>query len=388
MICAFPESIMGIMAKNISLTTCGAPIRNRGPEYARISNGMFCTAAGFVVVRFAYKIWFARIDIGMDDWCSLATVLCGVNVSEIFYPIHQRLVLTLVAVVKGLGQDIWVLRPDQITDMLRAFYVMACVYFAEAALLKLCLLFFFIRVFESRGIRRLLWGTIAFVTIWGALYCFIAIFQCRPISYFWKNWDGLHRGTCLDINAIPTSHAVISVVIDFWILAVPLWQVPKLHMRWQKKVGIGFMFSVGTFVTIVTILRLKAVIDFGHTTNPSQDFYDVAQWSTLEICVGIMCACLPTIRQFLVRLFPMIKEKCTSYRSRYAHEKSLEDSEIKNTERNDSPHVKDVERNDSPHVKDVERNDSPHAKDQQMKVVDFCIICVGNTIVTYIIPMN
>lgn len=37
-------------------------------------------------------------------------------------------------------------------------------------------------------------------------------------------------------------------------------------------------------------------------------------WSTIEICVGIMCACLPAIRLVLVRVFPILGG--SSHRSR------------------------------------------------------------------------
>lgn len=172
--------------------------------------------------------------------------------------------------------------------MLKSFYMMAILYFAEVAMLKLCLLFFYLRVFPAKGVKRLLWGTIALSTLWGVLFSFIAMFQCRPISFFWTNWDGLHAGHCLDVNTITTSHAIISIVLDFWILAIPMWQLRKLQMHWKKKVSVGFMFTIGTFVTVVSCLRLRAVIFFGNTSNPSWDFYDVAVWSTIEICVGIM----------------------------------------------------------------------------------------------------
>lgn len=43
-----------------------------------LSNAMFSTAAGFVLIRFAYKLSMARIEIGWDDWCALATVLVSI----------------------------------------------------------------------------------------------------------------------------------------------------------------------------------------------------------------------------------------------------------------------------------------------------------------------
>ena len=67
-------------------------------------------------------------------------------------------------------------------------------------------------------------------------------------------------------------------------------------------------------VTIVSILRLQSLVHLAQENNPTWDFYDVSVWSTVEICVGIMCACLPTVRLVLVRLFPILGG--SSHRSR------------------------------------------------------------------------
>jgi len=261
------------------LRTCEAPIRNRGGRYVTLSNTMVTVAAIFVAIRFAYKILVTRADIGWDDWTVLATLITAVGSA----------IITVFGTVKhGLGQDIWTLRPEEITKMLRYFYVMATLYFTQVTLLKLTLTFFYIRVFPSPRVQRLLWGTVIFISLWGFTFVMTAIFQCRPIHYFWTKWDGLHEGHCLDINAITTSNASLSIALDFWILGIPLFQLWGLKMNWKKKVGVGLMFCVGTFVTIVSILRLTALVHFAASANASWEFYDVSLWSSVEICVGIM----------------------------------------------------------------------------------------------------
>lgn len=56
----------------------------------------------------------------------------------------------------------------------------------------------------------------------------------------------------------------------------------------------------------MSILRLQFLVHFATSTNPTWDQWDVSNWSTVEINVGIMCACMPAIRVILVRLFPKI----------------------------------------------------------------------------------
>lgn len=59
-------------------------------------------------------------------------------------------------------------------------------------------------------------------------------------------------------------------------------------------------------MTIVSILRLRSLIPLANTTNQTWAFYEVALWSSIEMSVGVMCACLPAVRLVLIRIFPAI----------------------------------------------------------------------------------
>jgi hypothetical protein len=146
----------------------------------------------------------------------------------------------------GLGKDIWTLTPTKITDFIHVFYALEILYFAQVALLKLSLLFFYLRIFPGTMVRRLLWVTVIFDICFGMLFVLLAIFQCRPISYYWSGWDGEHQGTCLNVNGLAWSNAAISIVLDGWMLAVPISQLFGLQLHWKKKIGVAMMFVVGT----------------------------------------------------------------------------------------------------------------------------------------------
>jgi hypothetical protein len=127
-------------------------------------------AAAFVVIRFAFKVVYSKLEIGLDDWAVLATLLTATP---------SAIVTVYGTVEHGLGQDIWTLSPEEITKMLKFFYIMASLYFTQVTLLKLTLIFFYIRVFPAKPVQRLLWGTVAFVVAWGFVFVVVAIFQCR-----------------------------------------------------------------------------------------------------------------------------------------------------------------------------------------------------------------
>ncbi|KAK9416998.1 hypothetical protein SUNI508_09237 [Seiridium unicorne] len=74
-------------------------------------------------------------------------------------------------------------------------------------------------------------------------------------------------------------------------------------MSWKKKVQILLMFMVGFFVTIVSAIRLRSLVEFGTTRNITQDYVEVGYWSTIEVPVGIVCACMPSIRALFEHIF-------------------------------------------------------------------------------------
>ncbi|GJC99389.1 CFEM domain-containing protein [Colletotrichum higginsianum] len=290
--CTIPEALA---TKNASLTNCGAPVHNRAESYVVLSNTMAILAAVCVMSRFGYKIVFAGLDVGWDDWFVMATLVAAMPSAVI--TVHGT-------TANGLGRDIWTLEPRQITNVLFYFYIMAWLYFLQVTLVKLAIIFFYMRIFPAREVQRVLWATTVFIVVWGFAFVVAAVFQCKPIHYFWTKWDGLHQGSCASANAVSWSNAAISIALDLWMLAIPLWQLRALKLHWKKKVGVALMFIVGTFVTVVSIIRLQSLVDFAKGSNATMDFMDVSIWSTVEICVGIICACLPSIRMILVKLFP------------------------------------------------------------------------------------
>lgn len=107
------------------------------------------------------------------------------------------------------------------------------------------MLLFYLRIFPFTAVRHLLWGTVVFDVVYGTTFVLVSVLQCAPVDYFWLSWDGEHRGACLNSNAVGWANAAISIVMDFWMLALPLSQLRSLRLHWKKKIGVALMFGVG-----------------------------------------------------------------------------------------------------------------------------------------------
>ncbi|KAK2608306.1 hypothetical protein N8I77_006924 [Diaporthe amygdali] len=294
---------------NISSTTCNAPVRDRRLTLEVISYALLALSAIVVGIRLYVRIFLGDTgSVGTDDWIILATLILG---------IPSTLLATLGAGGYGLGRDIWTLSFDDITMFAKCFYILQILYVIGIPMVKLSLLFFYLRVFPARPVRRVLWGTVVLIVIFCVTFLFVTIFECSPISFFWESWDGEHKGKCINLHAIVWIQAAVSVALDVWMLAIPFSQLPGLKLHWKKKVGVGLMFFVGTFVTVVSILRLQSLMKYANSSNATWDNTSVAIWSTIELNVGIICTSLPTLRLLAVRVWPVLNG--STIRSRFGY---------------------------------------------------------------------
>jgi hypothetical protein len=56
-------------------------------------------------------------------------------------------------------------------------------------------------------------------------------------------------------------------------------------------------------VCLVSVLRTVWLGQLLYSTDPTWDFTTIANWSTVEINLAIVCACMPTLRPILARMF-------------------------------------------------------------------------------------
>ncbi|KAM3521017.1 hypothetical protein MY4038_009205 [Beauveria bassiana] len=294
--CTFADALQ---AKNLSALSCDAPVRDKTARYNVMAIVLGVVTNLLVAVRLVFKRFFSyRRALGWDDYTIIGAVLVGVPATVIN-------VAGLTA--SGMGRDAWTLSVADINRFGAFFYTMEVLYLADIAFVKLSLSAFYLYIFPGTWTRRLLWATVVFNAASGVAFVVVGIAQCVPISFFWYRYtDPGASGRCIDINAFGWSHAAVSIAVDVWLIAIPLSQLRKLQLHWKKKIAVALMFLLGTFVTIVSILRLQSLIYLARSSNPTWDHWIVAWWSTIEVHVGIICASLPTLRLILVRMWPRV----------------------------------------------------------------------------------
>ncbi|KAF2132986.1 hypothetical protein P153DRAFT_309877 [Dothidotthia symphoricarpi CBS 119687] len=286
-----------LATRNLTEAACYAPVRNNS-ESPRVVNIVLCIISCLcVTARFAHKGLFTTGELGADDLTLLLSIAAG---------LPQVIVIDRSIIPHGLGKDVWNVPPEDIYIFSRGLYALIIAYYLQIALIKLSLLLFLLRIFPRTATKNLIRATMVFDILFGISFALAATFTCTPISFFWTLWDGEHSGKCLDINLMGWINAGVSIGLDVWMLALPLFEVFCLQLSWQRKLSAAFMFFVGTFVTIVSIFRLRFLVDFGSSLNPTWTATNVVLASIIEVNAGIICVCLPSLRIIFVRMFPNI----------------------------------------------------------------------------------
>ena len=203
-----------------------------------ISTYVTCGITTAVVLgRVLFRARGTTLGMGWDDWCIIAAQVCAIILTVI--GVHGM-------VGHGLERDLWTLPFDEITELLKYFYLAEILYILTMPCLKMSILFFYMRIFTTPMATKIPWTSQLFNALFTLSYILVTIFQCHPIDYFWNNWDGTNQGVCLNFHAVVWTIAVVGIAMDLWMLAIPLNTLRWLNLEWKNKVGVGLMFFVGT----------------------------------------------------------------------------------------------------------------------------------------------
>ena len=86
---------------------------------------------------------------------------------------------------------------------------------------------------------------------------------------------------------------MLNTVSDILILVLPGLALWPLQMRTSKKLGLFFVFSLGTFVCGVSIVKIYYAFVINNATDATWYNLEIQLWTSVECCIGLVCACLP-----------------------------------------------------------------------------------------------
>ncbi|KAL8774200.1 MAG: hypothetical protein Q9194_004095 [Teloschistes cf. exilis] len=251
-------------------------------------------------------------------------------------------IVQFLAVHHGFGRHILLLDLDQVTAFSKLFFATTCIFPVAAAALKFSVLFFYHRIFPIRAFT--LWNIAIGVIViaWFIAFIVSQFLTCRPIAFYWDK--SIPGGHCINSNHVAyyiTSPPDILTNVAILVLPIPwLW---NLQMQRRRKVVLTFIFLLGSFAALGSILRIPFLVEFNvndascfdplsmtivlSQTPSSLSDYDADSvvnagiWLNVEIAIGILSASLPLMRPLFSRAFP------SQVRSRFSRSRNTHGSQ-------------------------------------------------------------
>lgn len=157
------------------------------------------------------------------------------------------------------------------------------------------------RLPHAHRYRHVLSWAVGFLLFSNVVLAMMWILQCQPIR---ASWDSSGDGGCFSYDVkfgIILVQAIISLVSDFVFAALPIFLLWRVQIDFKTKVGLWLLMCLG-FITGACCM-VRTVINY--QALPKDGSYDGIVnwvWRTMEVQVGIIAACIPTLRPLYMRL--------------------------------------------------------------------------------------
>ncbi|KAI1199001.1 hypothetical protein F5X97DRAFT_297766 [Nemania serpens] len=243
----------------------------------------------------AFRFWSriittANRKLWWDDWLALlAWGACITNCSFAIYGVKL-----------GLGNHFEYFKSmEDVTTLLRLFYVSQIVFDSGIAFAKFSALLFYRRIFSSASKSfNKAWNIVfALVTVFILYKLPAQIFSCIPPS---KNWLPSIPGHCENDYTnfgLLLAGLIFDILTDLLILLLPMPIIFRLQTNRAKKLALTGAFVLGYITLVTSVGRTASFISIKpHLGDPDISWYQVPElaWSLAEISVSVVSICIPS----------------------------------------------------------------------------------------------
>ncbi|KAJ0109478.1 uncharacterized protein J7T55_000404 [Diaporthe amygdali] len=273
-----------LSATNVTNTLCG--VKSALDESWIVPTiVLLCLMVIVVGLRFLARV-IVDMPFWWDDWMNFVSMAFCIALSIAAFQGLKA---------NGYGKDIWAVPTEDISEFLKSYYVATAMYVGARCFTRVSIILFYLRIFTVTETRRKIIWTLVGEIIISLAFVLTIMFQCTPISYYWTKWDLQHTGHCIDTYRFMLIGWSILIATDFWVMWLPLPMVARLQLSLRKKLLISVMFATGLAVTAIGIAKLPMVYRATHTTNPTYDLVNMGKFCIIEVDLGVICSCMPSL---------------------------------------------------------------------------------------------
>ncbi|KAL5594391.1 hypothetical protein BROUX41_001326 [Berkeleyomyces rouxiae] len=284
-------------------------VADRGPQVFRTVLATAILATLFFAARMYCRIFIIR-NFTIDDRFLLVAWVVAIGLSCDI----------MIGASAGIGRHDGDISDQQVVVIRKTEYTFTVLYNLCLALTKTSILLFYLRL--SRNINSFLrlssWFLIGVLNVSAIVLTLMNIFQCSPVKASWTPITGNVK--CILLLKQFLCAAPINVITDLAILLLPLPVLTGMKLPLRQKIVLVSTFLLGIFITIIDVVRLyflqkayQNVPEDDSTPGPFGPQLDLmwhgalaVTWSLVEVNLGIVWACIPTLKPLVIRILPML----------------------------------------------------------------------------------
>lgn len=113
-------------------------------------------------------------------------------------------------------------------------------------MIKISIVFLYLRIFRAQGlvVHYIIVGTQVFNVIIFIIFLVGLFIACHPFIYYFSYTDTID-GSCPDPIDRGLVYPSLNIIMDAWMLILPMSQIWFMGLSWRSKLGVLAMFSLG-----------------------------------------------------------------------------------------------------------------------------------------------
>ncbi|KAM0795174.1 hypothetical protein BDR22DRAFT_894424 [Usnea florida] len=240
-----------------------------------------CLPAAYIAIflRFLSRR-IGKVPLKADDWWLVVGLL------------FTTVYITCEAILTHLGLGRHAILLKKPTTFAKVIVAKEVLYNPAIVAIKTSILLLYRRLFTARcantSFAISLWCTGAFVLSYSIGQAVLT--------------DPTVNAKCINFHDVLIIFSSLNIGTDILILCLPVPQLWRLNMPRRRKYELMGIFLLGGFFCVASVIRVPYIARMSLLDPSWSDVYG-AIWSIVELNLGILSACLPTLRPLFLHVF-------------------------------------------------------------------------------------
>ncbi|KAF5667055.1 integral membrane protein [Fusarium heterosporum] len=269
-----------------------------GQTVLGVTFALIAVAAVTIGTRLFHRLKIQKNRLAKSDYLMILA-LCGAITCASFDVIFWR--LNVLRPRMSVGFENYNPREELVEYIYKMSWASEIPFYATTYLSKAILLALYFHIFPSfmGRRRRALWFTVIYCILAYVVTLSMQLFSCMPLERHWvisrpmTACDWRWQGVVFQVSW------ALSFLANLFLLILPFTVVHDLDLTKRARTGMYIVSMIGVLDIAISLIRFLNV-ELGDG-GEFRSFSTIEFWSSLDVNIGLITACLPALRVLLGR---------------------------------------------------------------------------------------